>query len=545
MLTGQLPIIILREGTTRDEGKGAQANNIMAALAITNAVKSTLGPKGMDKMLVDSLGDIIITNDGATILKEIDIDHPAAKMIVEVAKSQDEACGDGTTTAVVLTGELLKQAQVLLDQNIHPTVISRGYMLAAEHAREILNHIAMPLKKDDVKTLQYIAMTAMAGKGASGSKEPLSKIIVDAIRSIAQGKNEDGSFSIDLDNILIQKKQGGSIEETEIINGIVIDKQRANPGMPMKIKDAQIALIHTAIEVKKTEVDARIQIQDPTQLQAFLDEEERMIQHMVDKIRESGATVVLCQKGIDDIAQHFLSKNQIYAVEQIKENDIKKLSKATNGRIIADIDELTKDDLGFAGIVEEKKIGDEHLTFITDCKNPKAVSILLRGGTEHVVDELDRAVHDSLSVVKVALEDEKITVGGGAAATEIALGLREYAPSVGGREQMAVESFAKAIEIIPKTLAENAGLDPIDLMIAIRSAHKNGEKYAGVNVLEKKADNLLNQHVLEPLRLILQEIQAATEAAIMILRIDDVIAAKGKQNLGSKGSGMDAVEDYY
>ena len=545
MLTGQQPIIILREGTTRDEGKGAQANNIMAALAITNAVKSTLGPKGMDKMLVDSLGDIIITNDGATILKEIDIDHPAAKMIVEVAKSQDEACGDGTTTAVVLTGELLKQAQVLLDQNIHPTVISRGYMLAAEHAREILNHIAMPLKKDDVKTLQYIAMTAMAGKGASGSKEPLSKIIVDAIRSIAQGKNEDGSFSIDLDNILIQKKQGGSIEETEIINGIVIDKQRANPGMPMKIKDAQIALIHTAIEVKKTEVDARIQIQDPTQLQAFLDEEERMIQHMVDKIRESGATVVLCQKGIDDIAQHFLSKNQIYAVEQIKENDIKKLSKATNGRIIADIDELTKDDLGFAGIVEEKKIGDEHLTFITDCKNPKAVSILLRGGTEHVVDELDRAVHDSLSVVKVALEDEKITVGGGAAATEIALGLREYAPSVGGREQMAVESFAKAIEIIPKTLAENAGLDPIDLMIAIRSAHKNGEKYAGVNVLEKKADNLLNQHVLEPLRLILQEIQAATEAAIMILRIDDVIAAKGKQNLGSKGSGMDAVEDYY
>lgn len=545
MLTGQQPIIILREGTTRDEGKGAQANNIMAALAITNAVKSTLGPKGMDKMLVDSLGDIIITNDGATILKEIDIDHPAAKMIVEVAKSQDETCGDGTTTAVILTGELLKQAQVLLDQNIHPTVISRGYMLAAEHAREILNHIAMPLKKDDVKTLQYIAMTAMAGKGASGSKELLSKIIVDAIRSIAQGKNEDGSFSIDLDNILIQKKQGGSIEETEIINGIVIDKQRANPGMPMKIKDAQIALIHTAIEVKKTEVDARIQIQDPTQLQAFLDEEERMIQHMVDKIRESGATVVLCQKGIDDIAQHFLSKNQIYAVEQIKENDIKKLSKATNGRIIADIDELTKDDLGFAGIVEEKKIGDEHLTFITDCKNPKAVSILLRGGTEHVVDELDRAVHDSLSVVKVALEDEKITVGGGAAATEIALGLREYAPSVGGREQMAVESFAKAIEIIPKTLAENAGLDPIDLMIAIRSAHKNGEKYAGVNVLEKKADNLLNQHVLEPLRLILQEIQAATEAAIMILRIDDVIAAKGKQNLGSKGSGMDAVEDYY
>jgi archaeal chaperonin len=544
MLTGQQPIIILREGTTREEGKGAQANNIMAALAITNAVKSTLGPKGMDKMLVDSLGDIIITNDGATILKEIDIEHPAAKMIVEVAKSQDESCGDGTTTAVILTGELLKQAQVLLDQNIHPTVISRGYMLAAEHAKEILDHIALSLKKDDEKTLHYIAMTAMAGKGASGSKEFLSKIIVDAIRSVAQTTNENELFSIDLDNILIHKTQGASIDETEIVNGMVIDKRRVNPGMPMRVNDAHIVLLNTAIEVKKTEVDARIQIQDPSQLQAFLDEEERMLHHMVDKIKESGATVVLCQKGIDDIAQHFLSKNKVYAVEQIKESDMKKLSKATNAKIIADVDQLTEDDLGFAGIVEEKKVGEDYFTYITDCDNPKAVSLLLRGGTEHVVDELDRAVHDSLSVVKVALEDKKITVGGGAAATEIALGLREYSPSIGGREQMAVESFARAIEIIPKTLAENAGLDPIDLMISLRSAHKNGEIHAGINVLEKKVDDLLTQHVLEPLRLSLQEIQAATEAAIMILRIDDVIAAKGKAGLGSTGSEIDDIQDY-
>ena len=544
MLTGQQPIIILKEGTTQEKGKGAQSNNIKAALAISEAVKSTLGPKGMDKMLVDSMGDVIVTNDGATILKEIDIEHPAAKMIVEVAKTQDEACGDGTTTAVILTGELLKQAETLLDQNIHPTVISRGYMIAAEHAQKTLHKIAIQLKRDDKETLKHIAMTAMAGKGASGSKEMLSTIIVDAVCLIAQAKNKDTIAAIDLDNILIQKKQGGSIEETEIINGIVLDKKRVNNTMPSQVKNALIALINSSIEVKKTEVDARIQIQDPSQLQAFLDEEERMIKHMVNCIKESGATVVLCQKGIDDLAQHFLSKNHIFAIEQIKESDMKKLSRATNAKMIVDLDELTKDDLGFAGIIEERKIGDDYLTFITDCENPKAVTILLRGGTEHVVDELDRAVHDSLSVVKVSLEDEKITVGGGAAATEIALALRDYAPSVGGREQMAVEAFAKAIEIIPKTLAENAGLDPIDMMISIRSAHKKGETNAGVDVFEKKVDDLLKKHVLEPLRLSVQEIQAATEAAIMILRIDDVIAAKGTNSSGKHTPGMDDMEDY-
>jgi len=544
MLSGQQPIIILREGTTREKGKGAQSSNIMAALAISDAVKSTLGPRGMDKMLVDSMGEVIVTNDGATILKEIDIEHPSAKMIVEVAKTQDEACGDGTTTAVILTGELLKQAEELLHQNIHPTSISRGYMLAADKSKETLKKIAIHLERDDNEALKNIAKTAMSGKGASGSKEILSIIVVEAIQLIAKETNNEFTKSIDLDNILIQKQHGGSIEDTEIINGIILDKVRVNTAMPSQIKSAFIALVNSAIDVKKTEVDARIQIQDPSQLQAFLDEEERMIHRMVNKIKESGANVVLCQKGINDLAQFFLSKEHILAIENIKESDMKKLSKATSGKITGDLDELTKDDLGFAGVVEERKIGDNRLTFITHCENPKAVSILLRGGTEHVVDELDRALHDALFVVKVALEDEKITVGGGAAATEIALALRDFAPSVGGREQMAVEAFARAIEIIPKTLGENAGLDPIDMMIAIRSAHKNGEKNAGVNVFEKKIDDLLAKHVIEPLRLSLQEIEAATEAAIMILRIDDVIAAKGNNPKSASDYGMDDTLDY-
>jgi thermosome len=544
MLSGQQPIIILTEGTTREKGKGAQSSNIMAARAISEAVKSTLGPKGMDKMLVNSMGDVIITNDGATILKEIDIEHPSAKMIVEVAKTQDETCGDGTTTAVILTGELLKQAEELLHQHIHPTSISRGYMIAAEKATELLRKIALPLQKDDEETLKNIAMTAMSGKGASGSKEMLSTVVIKAVQSIVQEQNNESNTTIDLENILIQKKQGGSIRDTDIIYGIILDKQRVNSAMPSHVNNARIALINSAIEVKKTEIDARIQIQDPSQLQAFLDEEERMIHRMVDKIKECGANVVLCQKGIDDLAHYFFSKEHIFAVEQVNEGDMKKLSKATGGKISSDLEEISKDDLGFAGIVEEKKIGDDHLTFITECKNPKAVSILLRGGTEHVVDELNRAVHDALFVVKVALEDEKIIVGGGAAATEIALALRDHAPSVGGREQMAVEAFARAVEIIPKTLGENAGLDPIDMMIALRSAHKNGEKNAGVNVFEKKVDDLFVNHVLEPLRLSLHEIQAATEAAIMILRIDDVIAAKGSHTKGSNDFGNDDSIDY-
>jgi thermosome len=529
MITGQQPIIILREGTTREKGKGARSNNIMAAIAISDAVKSTLGPKGMDKMLVDSMGDVVITNDGATILKEIDVEHPAAKMIVEVAKAQDEECGDGTTTAVVLTGELLKSAEELLEQNIHPTVISAGYKLAAKKAVEILNKISIPIKSGDKNTLKKIAMTAMAGKGASGSKELLADVVVDAVTSVAE--KVGGKTMVDLDNIQIQKQQGGSIEQTQIVKGIILDKERIHEGMPKQVKNAKIALLNTALEVKKTEVDARIQINDPTQLQAFLDEEEGILKRMVEKVKKSGANVLISQKGIDDIVEHFLNKEGIYAVKSAKESDMEKLAKATSAKIVANLDDLRGSDLGNAGIVEERKFGEDKLTFVMDCKNPKAVSIIVRGGTEHVVDELERGIHDSLSVVKVALEDEKMTVGGGAAAAEIAMTLRDYAPNIGGREQMAIEAFANAIEIVPKTLSQNAGLDPINMMIEMRRAHKKGDKYAGINVFTGKVDDMLKNNVVEPLRVSVQEIQVSSEAASMILRIDDVIASKSTGGL--------------
>jgi len=525
MMTGQQPIIVLKEGTKRERGRGAQGNNIMAARAISDAVKSTLGPKGMDKMLVDSMGDVVVTNDGATILKEIDVEHPAAKMIVEVAKSQDEECGDGTTSAVVLTGELLKYAGELLDQNIHPTVITGGYKLAAQKAIETLNKLAITIKPNDKKTLKNIAMTSMASKGASGEKEHLAEIVVDAVTSIAEKVGT--KTVVDLDNIQIQKKQGGGIANTEIIQGIILDKERVHEGMPKNVKNAKIALVNAALEVKKTEVDARIQINDPTQLQAFLDEEEGMIKKMVEKIKKSGANVLVCQKGIDDIAQHFLAKEGIYSVRRAKKSDMEKLSKATGANVVGNLDSLTTKDLGHAGLVEENKIGDDKMTFVTDCKNPKAVSMLIRGTTEHVVDELERALHDALSVVAVALEDGKMTAGGGAAATAISMALRDYAPSVGGREQMAIEAFANAIEVIPKTLSENAGLDPIDMMLEVRSAHKKGNKYAGINVSAGKVDNMYKNNVIEPLRVSKQELEASSEAATMILRIDDVIASKG------------------
>jgi len=544
MLAEQQPIIILREGTTREKGKDARSNNIIAAMAISDAVKSTLGPKGMDKMLVDSMGNAVITNDGAIILKEIDIEHPAAKMVVEVAKSQDEECGDGTTSVVILTGELLKVAGGLLDQNIHPTVITAGYKFAADEAIGIINKIAIPLKSDDRETLRNLAMTAMASKGASGSKELLADVVVNAVTSVSE--NINGKTIVDLDNIQIKKQQGGSIEDTEIINGIILDKERVNNDMPQNVKNAKIALVNIAFEIKKTEVDARIQINDPTQLQSFLDEEETMLRKMVEKITKSGANVLICQKGIDDIVQYLFAKEGIYAVRRASENDIKKLAKATGARIISNLDDLNKNDLGYAGMVEGKKYGDDKFTFIIKCKNPKAVSIMIRGGTEHVVDELERGLHDSLSVVKVALEDGKIITGGGSTATTIAMGLRDYASSVGGREQMAIEAFANAMEIIPKTLSQNAGLDPIDIMLKIRTEHKKGNKYAGVNVLEKKVDNMLRNNVIEPIRLGLNEIRAASEAATMILRIDDVIASKGGGGGMPKGppGGMGDMDDY-
>ncbi|MCU0851313.1 MAG: TCP-1/cpn60 chaperonin family protein [Candidatus Thermoplasmatota archaeon] len=535
MAGGQQPIIILKEGTKREKGKGAQLNNIMAARAISDAVKSTLGPKGMDKMLVDSMGDVVITNDGATILKEIDVEHPAAKMIVEVAKSQDEECGDGTTSAVILTGELLKYAGELIEQNIHPTVICTGYKLASQKAIAELNKMAIPIKTGDKKTLKNIAMTSMASKGASAEKELLADVVVDAVTSVAEQIGD--KTIVDMDNIQIQKKHGGSIQDTRIIKGIILDKERVHEGMPKKLKNAKIGLVNAALEIKKTEVDARIQIQDPTQLQAFLDEEETMLKKMVEKVKRSGANVLICQKGIDDLAQHFLAKEGIYAVRRAKKSDMDKLAKATGAVVVANLDELSPKDLGFAGNVEEQKIGDDKMTFVTDCKNPKAVSILIRGSTEHVVDELDRGMHDALFVVKVALEDGKMTPGGGAAATEIAMALREYATTVGGREQMAIEAFANAVEIVPKTLAENAGLDPINMMIEVRTAHKKGNKSAGVDVFNGKISDMIRNNVIEPLRVSVQEIQSSTEAANMILRIDDIIASKSGGGMPPGGPG--------
>ena len=531
--------MVLKEGTKRERGKGAQFNNIAAAKAVADAVRSTLGPRGMDKMLVDSLGDVVITNDGVTILKEIDIEHPAAKMLVEVAKTQDAEAGDGTTTAVILAGELLKKAEDLIDQNIHPTVIASGYRQAAEKAREVLDRISTKVSIKDQEMLKDIAITAMQSKSASGQKEHLADIAVKAASTVAE-EQASGRYFVDEDNIQIVKKQGGSIADTELVEGIIVDKERVHPGMPGRVENAKIALIDAALEVKKTEIDAKIEITDPSQLQAFLSEEENMLKGMVEKIKKSGATVVFCQKGIDDLAQHYLSKEGIYAVRRVKKSDMEKLAKATGGKIATKLDELGKEDLGNAKLVHEKKIGDDEMTFVTGCKNPKAVSILIRGGTEHVVDEVERSLEDAVSVAAITIEDGKIVYGGGAAATEIAFGLRDFAASIGGREQIAIEAFAEAIEVVPRTLSENAGLDPIDTLIELRKEHKKGSKMAGVDVFTGKITDMKKSKVIEPIRVGTQAISSATDAAVMILRIDDVIAAKtGAPPGGPGGKGGD------
>jgi len=538
MTQGGTPILILKEGTKRERGKGAQFNNIAAAKAVADAVRSTLGPRGMDKMLVDSLGDVVITNDGVTILKEIDIEHPAAKMLVEVAKTQDAEAGDGTTTAVILAGELLKKAEDLIEQNIHPTVIASGYRQAAEKARDVLERVSTKVSIKDTDMLRDVAITAMQSKSASGQKEHLADIAVKAVTTVAE-ELANGRYFVDEDNIQIVKKQGGSIADTELVEGIIVDKERVHPGMPGQVDNARIALVDAALEVKKTEIDAKIEITDPSQLQAFLSEEENMLKGMVDRVKKSGATVLFCQKGIDDLAQHYLSKEGIYAVRRVKKSDMEKLAKATGGKIATKLDELTKDDLGNAKNVFEKKIGDDEMTFVTGCKNPKAVSILIRGGTEHVVDEVERSLEDAVSVAAVTIEDGKIIYGGGAAATEIAFGLREFASTIGGREQIAIEAFADAVEVIPRTLAENAGLDPIDTLIELRKEHKKGSKTAGVDVFTGKITDMKKNKVIEPIRVGTQAISSATDAAVMILRIDDVIAAKsgGGRPGGPGGAG--------
>ncbi|MDD3574003.1 MAG: thermosome subunit alpha [Methanospirillum sp.] len=537
---GGQPILILKEGSSRTRGRDAQGMNIAAAKAVANAVRTTLGPKGMDKMLVDTIGDVVITNDGVTILKEMDIEHPAAKMMVEVAKTQDDEVGDGTTTAVVIAGELLKRSEELLEQDVHPTVITHGYRMAAEKAQEILKTISIDVKPRDSTILRKIAETAMTGKGAEASKEKLCDLVVQAVTMVAEN---DGT--VDTENIKIEKKVGGSIENSEIILGMVIDKERVHPGMPDKVTKAKIMLLNAAVEFKKTEVDAEINITSPDQLQAFLDEEERMIKSITDKIIKSEAKVLFCQKGIDDIAQHYLAKAGILAVRRVKKSDMEKLNRATGASIISSIDAIQGSELGYAGIVEERKISGEEMIFVEECKNPKAVSIIIRGGTEHVVAELDRAFEDAIRVVGVVLEDKKCVAGGGAPEIELSLRLREYAASVGGRAQLAIEAFATALEIIPRTLAENAGLDPIDMLVELRAAHEKGQKTVGLNVMDAKPADMHKEGVVEPLRVKTQAIASAAEAAIMILRIDDIIASARSAvpdmppgGMGGMGGGM-------
>ena len=529
---GQAPIFILKEGTERTRGRSAQSNNIAAAKAVADAVRSTLGPKGMDKMLVDSMGDVVITNDGATILKEMDIEHPAAKMIIEVAKTQEQHCYDGTTTAVVLAGELLKRSEDLIEQNVHPTVICEGFRLASEKAIEGLTGHGISTDGED-NVLMEVAKTSLTGKSAGAVKSFLADICVRAVNSV--GIIEDSERLVDLDDIKVEKRQGGSIKDSTLVDGIILDKERVHAGMPRSVSDARVALVNSAIEVKKTEVDAKIQITDPNQLAAFLEEEEGYIRKLVDRIEASGANVVICQKGIDDLAQHYMSKKGIFAIRRAKKSDMEALAKATGGSVVTNLDDLTADDLGVAAKVEQRKIGDSDMTFITGCPEAKSVSVLLRGGTEHVVDEVRRAFDDAVGVVSVAWEDGLVLTGGGSVLAALSRDLRAFAESIGGREQMAIEAFATALEIVPRTLAENAGLDPVTTIIDLRKAHAEGDVHAGINVFDGGVKDMLAASVLEPLRVVEQAIQSATETATMILRIDDVISSKG---MGPAGGGM-------
>jgi thermosome len=531
---GQAPIFILKEGTQRTRGRTAQSNNIAAAKAVADAVRSTLGPKGMDKMLVDTMGDVVITNDGATILKEMDIEHPAAKMIIEVAKTQEQHCYDGTTTAVVLAGELLKRSEDLIEQNVHPTIICEGFRLAAEHAIGQLETHGLVTEGDDAVLLE-VAKTSLTGKSAGAVKAFLADICVRAVNAV--GRVEDGERMVDLDDIKVEKRQGGSIRDSTLVDGIILDKERVHAGMPRVISEARIALINSAIEVKKTEVDAKIQITDPTQLASFLEEEQRHIRGLVDAIVSAGANVVVCQKGIDDLAQHYLAKAGIFAIRRAKKSDMEALAKATGGNVVTNLDDLTDADLGYAARVEERKIGESDMTFVTGCPEAKSVSVLLRGGTEHVVDEIRRAFDDAVGVVAVAWEDGAVLTGGGSVLASISRDLRTYAEGIGGREQMAIEAFATAMEIVPRTLAENAGLDPVTTIIELRKAHADGQRHAGINVYDGGVADMLAANVVEPMRVVEQAIQSATETATMILRIDDVISSKGISP--SNGDGMD------
>ncbi len=542
------PIYILPEDTKRTTGKDAQRNNILAAKAVAEAVRTTLGPKGMDKMIVDSVGDVIVTNDGVTILKEMQIEHPAAKMIVEVAKTQEDAVGDGTTTAVILAGELLAKAEDLLDQNIHPTVLAKGYRLAEIEAQRLLKNLAKPISINDENLLRSIIITAMTGKGAESNKDVFTHLLVKAVKGIAQQQN--GKTKIDLDSIKVEKRVGQSVEQSELIEGLVLDKEIVHAAMPKKVENAKVALLDAALEIKNTEIDAKIQITDPLQFNQFLEQEEKTIKSMVEKVKASGANVLFCQKGIDDLAQHFLAKAGILAARRVKKSDLEKLSKATNANIVSSWKELSSADLGYAGLVHEEKVADEEMIFIEKCQNPRSMTLLVRGGTEHVVEETKRAVTDALGDLSAALYDGYVVGGAGSIETELAKGLRKYAATLSGREQLAVEAFAKALEIIPRTLAENAGLDPIDMMTNLRSAHDLGQTWAGVNVFNGSVLDAWTSGIIEPLKIKTQALSSAAEVAEMILRIDDVIlggSSSGRHgNMpqgampGMSGSGMDA-----
>ena len=532
---GGQPILILKEGTGRRRGREAQRNNIMAARVIGEVLRTTLGPRGMDKMLIDSLGDITITNDGAAILEEVEVEHPAAKMMVEVAKTQDDMVGDGTTTAVVLASELLKRAEDLLDQNIHPLIIVSGYRKAAQKAVELLGKVGKSVDIEDRATLRKVALTSMASKAVGTAKELLADISIDAVKQIAEKRGD--KWIADIDNIQIIKKEGKSLFDTQLVKGVIIDKEVVHTGMPKTVTAAKIALLDCPLEIEKTEFSAEIRIKDPTQMQAFLDQETHMLEEMANKIVASGTNVIFCQKGIDDMAQHFLAKKGILAARRVKQSDMEKLARATGGKIVTNLDDLRSKDLGTAGLVEERKVGDDKMVFIEKCRTPQSVAVLIRAGLERMVDEAERAINDSLSVVSDVIENNKVVPGGGAIEAEMAKEIREYATKVGGREQLALEAFAESLEIVPKTLAENAGLEPIDILVGLRAGHEKARGHVqGVNVFTGKIVDMERDGVIEPMAVKEQAIKSAAEAACMILRIDDVIAAT-KPKEGGKGPG--------
>jgi thermosome len=529
---GNQPLIVLSEESQRTSGRDAQSMNITAGKAVAESVRTTLGPKGMDKMLVDSSGNVVVTNDGVTILKEMDIEHPAANMIVEVAETQEDETGDGTTTSVVIAGELLGKAEELLEQDIHATILAQGYRQAAQKAKDILTENAIDVDETDREYLEQVASTAMTGKGAENARELLAELVVDAV--IAVMDDDD----IDIDNVKVEKIVGGSVDQSELVEGVIVDKERVHENMPYAVEAAHIALIDTAVEVRETEIDAEVNVTDPEQLQQFLDQEEKQLKEMVDTLADAGADVVFCQKGIDDMAQHYLAKEGILAVRRAKKSDMKRLARATGGTVVSNIDDVTADELGYAGSVGQQDVGGDERIFVEDVEEARSVTMILRGGTEHVVDEVERAIDDSLGVVRTTLDEGSVLPGGGSPETEVSLGLRDYADSVGGREQLAVEAFADAIDVIPRTLAENAGLDPIDSLVDLRSKHDAGEISSGLDAYTGDVVDMEADGVVEPLRVKTQAIESATEAAVMILRIDDVIAA-GDLKGGSSDDGDD------